>query len=111
MFLLILEPFMHRFFQWLVAILDAVSSVPLVLPYPLADLLGLNKCFSQCPLRALLVNTPLHPADSFHTFVNFSCQRSNINEEIAFRKLVTGKMITEMRKVFTLAVGPVAHSV
>jgi hypothetical protein len=81
---LALGPFMHRTFQRLVAILDAVSSVPLLLPYPLADL-DLNKCFSQWPLWALLVNTPLHFADSFHTFVNFSCQWPNINEEIAFR--------------------------
>ena len=94
---------MHRFFQWLVAILDAVSSVPLVLPYPLADLLDLSKCFSQWPLTALLVNTPLHSSDSFHTFVNFPCQWPNINEEIAFRKLLAGNMTTELRKLCTLA--------
>jgi len=82
---LAVEPFMHRFFQWLVAILDAISPVPLVLPYPLADLLSLDKSFSQWPLRALLVNTPLHSADSFHTFANFRYQWPNINEEIAFR--------------------------
>ena len=101
-FWLAVEPFMHRFFQWLVAILDAVSSVPLVLPYPLADPLDLNKSFNQWPLRALLVNTPLHSADSFHTFVNLPCQWPNINEEIAFRKLLTGTMITELRKVCTV---------
>jgi len=80
-----------------------VSSVPLVLPYPLADLLDLNNSFSQWPLRALLVNTPLHSADSFHTFVNFPCQWPHINEEIVFRKLLTGNMITELRKVCTVA--------
>jgi len=101
-FWLAVEPFMHRFFQWLVAILDAVSSVPLVLPYLLADLLVLNKSFSQRPLIALLVNTPLHSADSFNTFVNFPCQWPNINEEIAFKKVLTGNMITELRKVCTV---------
>ena len=85
------------------AILDVVSSVPLVLPYSLADLLDLNKSFSLWPLRALLVNTPLHSVDSFHTFVNFPYQWRNINEGIAFRKLLTGNMIAELRKVCTVA--------
>jgi hypothetical protein len=100
---LAVEPFVHRFFQWLVAILDAVSSVPPFLPYLLEDRLDLNKSFSQWPLRALFVNTPLHSADSFRTFVNFTCQWPNINEEIAFRKLLTGNVITELRKVCTVA--------
>jgi hypothetical protein len=91
---LAVEPFMHRFFQWLVASLDAVSSVSLVLPYPFADLLGLNKSFSQWTLTALFVSIPLRPADSFHAFVNLPCQWPNINEEIAFRMLLTGNMIT-----------------
>jgi hypothetical protein len=82
-----------------VAILDVISSVPLVLPCLLADLLDLNKSFNQWPLRALLVNTPLHSGDSFHRFVNFPCQWPNINEEITFRKLLTGNMITELRKI------------
>jgi hypothetical protein len=94
---------MRRFFQRLVAILDAVSSVPLVLLYSHADLLDLNKSFSLWPLRALLVNTLVHSTDSFHTFVNFPCQWRNIHEEIAFRKMLTGSMITELRKVCTVA--------
>jgi hypothetical protein len=95
---LALEPFIRPFFQSLVVTVRAVSSTPLLLPNPLADLHDLNKCFSRWPLRALLVNIPLHSFDSFHPFVNFACEWPNTNEEIALRKLLTGNRITELRK-------------